>query len=897
MNKIHLIPIVLTGTSCLAKIENGEFAINLTDNDIKENFEKTFDTLKGICVSILSIPKKGKLKNNNSVYFSIEKDKIKLRDIDDNNNDKYSFYSYYIENYVTLKEKVYGSYNLMYNTHEINDIKTCKVDFNIPKEYIEKYKDLEGKIKILKEKLFNNKDYGFLIFNDAYSEYIKENHRSFNIELKDGNFIITANKEYLEKYGTKTEYEYYIKVFIDSKKTKDHVVNDKYKDYDLEKVRVFTYSLGKKKSAEELIEAFKKYEYSFNIDGYKLCDKNGKEITGKNLNTGTYYVKNDIFFTEKTIIELYDKFLKDFNENLVNGVEELIDKESISEEDFKNKMTAINEFFEKFSDANKEKDKKYESLFKDINYGKIIDKKFEYLNELRRKLMAMYMYKKVIIEVNGIINKLENKDFSGLNIDDFFNDDYSKLKDYSNNFIHKIYENFEEDFIEVFSVNKEFYYNDVTKQDYNAHEKICVGAEISNLIGHKEYDNYIYLQKNLEKLLAENKDNLFENIYTIDTDITELKESDTKILKNLIKKINDSINKKILYRKQNEKLSYNSLLNNLNLYDLFYKNEGRCALFFDIFVDGKQIVFDYNKNWDELSKECLPKEKHTILIKFYDCVKLYGLSETKDDSFYKLLIAQIVRKDYEEKEIEKIKKITSLAELNTKYKKILDKKGKYDFSKEIKCIGESDICNVKYWHSGDENCITENCITFTQLPNIYKTLVAKLQQLEIAEMDENAKEGVKEIGDKYKGLVDIITQKINSTETLEKLNKLPYSKKEDIRKHLEDKVKSEVADYNNKKSKIPNFDIFVNEYVDQVYNAYNTKSSGIIKDEQEKKIKAAEDEEKRKKEEEDKENKDEEDKKKKNTEENKVQTSTEGNGSKPEKSTKKQCCNCNKSNK
>jgi len=895
MNKIHFATVGLTVTSCLAKIENGEFAINLTDNDIKENFEKTFDTLKGVWVSILSSPKEGVLKNNNSVYFSIEKDKIKLRDIDDNNNDKYSFYSYYIKNYVTLKEKVYGSYNLMHNTHEINDIKTCKVDFNIPKEYIEKYKDLEEKIKILKKELFNDKDYGFLIFNDAYSKNIKENHPSFNIELKDGNFIITANKEYLDKNSDITEYKYYINVFIDPEKMKNCAVNDKYKDYNLEKVRVFTYSLGKKKSADELIEAFKKYGYSFNINGYKLCDKNGKEITGKNLNPGTYYVKNDRFFTEKTILELYGKFLKDFNDNLVNGVEELIDKESISEEDFKNKMTAINDFFEKFSDKETEEYKKYESLFKDINYGKIIDKKFEYLNELRRKLMAMYMYKNVIANVTIFINKLKTNDFSSLNINDFF-DDYSKLKDYSNKFILGIYEKFEEDFIKDFSVNGKYYYNDVEKQNYGDYKFNCVTYEISNLIGHKEYDNYRGLQKKLENLLGKNKDNLFANVYKIDTDITELKESDKITLKNLVSEIDD-IKKIVLYRKPNINLSYDSLFKTLNLKTVFYRENNR-VLFFDIFIDGEKVVFDYSKQMEELFEEVLPKGKHTVLLKFYDCVEVSGVGLDDWEKFSKIIISQICRNDYEGKEIEKINNITSLAELNKNYEKILKKKDKYIFDNEIKCLLGSGT-NIEYKHSNEGD---ENYIHFYTLPNIYKAVAMKLQQLEIKEMDVKTKEGVEEIENKYKGLVDIITQKINSTDTLEKLNKLPYSKKEDIKKYLEDKVKSEVADYDNKKSKIPNFDVFVSNYVDQVYDAYNTKSSAIIKDEQEKKIKAAEDEEKRKKEEEDKENKDEEDKKKKNTEENKVQTSTEGNtaqtstknsGNKSEK----RCCNCNKSNK
>jgi len=162
-------------------------------------------------------------------------------------------------------------------------------------------------------------------------------------------------------------------------------------------------------------------------------------------------------------------------------------------------------------------------------------------------------------------------------------------------------------------------------------------------------------------------------------------------------------------------------------------------------------------------------------------------------------------------------------------------------------------------------------------------------------MAENERKGVEEIENKYKGLVDIIIKEINSTESLEKLKELPYSKKEDIKKYLEDKVKSEVDDYDNKISKISNFDIFVNNYVEQVYNAYNTKSSNIIKAEEEKKIKAAEEEDKRKKEkeEEEKRKKEKEEKKKKNTGDNTVQNSTKDNN-KQQKNNRKPCCNCNK---
>ena len=41
--------------------------------------------------------------------------------------------------------------------------------------------------------------------------------------------------------------------------------------------------------------------------------------------------------------------------------------------------------------------------------------KKEYLNKLRRKLMAMYIYKNVITNVTGIINKLQNGEFNDLN--------------------------------------------------------------------------------------------------------------------------------------------------------------------------------------------------------------------------------------------------------------------------------------------------------------------------------------------------------------------------------------------------------------------------------------------------------------------------------------------------
>ena len=831
MNKLHFIPVVLIPTSCFAEIKNGEFAINLSDKDKKENFVKTFNSLKDCWNSIISSPKEGVLKNNN-VYFSIEKDKIKLHDLYDNNNDKYFFYQYSIKNYVTLKEQVYNTYNLMNNKHEINDIKTFEVVIDIPEDYINSYKYLPEKIEYLKKDLFNNKDYGFLIFNDAYSKYIKENHRSFNIELKDGKFVITANKEYVEKNDSVVEHKYYIKVFIDPNKTKDCVVNDKYKDSNLEEIKVFTYSLGKEMSADDLIEDFKKYRYNLGIEGYKLCDDKGNEITGNNLKAGTYYVKNDRFFTKKLVIELYHKFLKYLNENLVNGVEKLISKDSITEEDFKKNMTAINEFLDRFSIKESKIYKKYESLLKDSNYGAIIDEKFDSLNELRRKLMAMYMYKSVIANVNSIINKLKTNNFNDLNIDDFFTNDCN-IRDYSNNFILKIYEKFKGEFIKGFLVNGIFYTNDVKKHYKEGYECNNVRYEISNCIGHKEFDNFSNLEEELEKLLKENKDNLFNNVYKISADTTNLKESTDYILENLIREIS-YIQKEALYTKDGCKLSYGSLLCKLKLYRRFYEDNHNRVLFFDIFVDGNKVVFDYTKKIKELYDEVLPQGKHTILLKFYDCVEAYNeySSKLEDDAFYNLLIAQIARKDYEEKEIEKINKITSLAELKTNYEKLIKEKYDYRFYNNINAI--IGVSPFKYKHSDESD---KNYIKVYELPKVIDAVVAKLQQLEEEGMSDEDRKVVEEIESKYKEIVDKMVNEINSTNVEELVQ---YSKKEDISTKLEGDVKKEVADYDVKKSKISNFEIFIRKYVEQVYDAYNTKSSVIVKDERKDKPKATE---------------------------------------------------------
>lgn len=743
---------MVTNNFCNQYCDKFKFKIEeQNEKDKKQIFDQICNLLKSKGISkYLDL---GYSDKNDSFFVTITKDGIEFFDILEDVASRYNNISQLRKCFeINFSSMVFNKYDYEQSEKYISKIKTKKIVYN--NTNVESY-SLEKRLAELKKTVFLDKDYGFYILKDGYSNFIKKEFPEFKIEY-NSNFTISVNKEYLEN---KAEYKdlYTFKVYVDESKLKN---DDYYLIRDLTEDKIknveIKYKHYKLQSLSEL-KHFANVELNneLNLDHCRcieLCNKEGNILDKTDeLPKEEYYLKLDLFKSKKVkdFLNKEKVNFEEFNRNLNKIVENKDNYKDRIQKLYEEWKNYYSKFFEEHKklDTLKERDEDYSNLRSEIS-------------DFGHRIIGALT---VLQFLDNINSDLKNININGELIDEKL----FKYKEEANRIVQiaqlclENRLNYEADSNVSFQKDS---INDIKK----VYEKHVNENDLGRYCGNYVF-NYISrdLRKDLDKKVAELSKKYDEYLKSLQVNTKYELDTSKMECKGFSK--DDYIN---AFKQRCNNIGFKDYKKGKNIFDKIFDFMNYIAInndpkyyFFNYFIDDEQI-FDYfdlkNIVKKDIKIKIIPTEYNGSKINKNKAL-LY-LQREKFEKEKSEEIENAKSKDDLIKSFKSIKDILnsgSFEEWNDLYKNIKFNKDKYNIDTSLE--NEFDTC---------------------KFPSLRKKFEKKYNGFLEAELDKEIKEGLNKLKEVYQSVLDEYKVKINTVKDIDELNNL-----EDINEHdLKDKI-------------------------------------------------------------------------------------------------------------